>query len=116
MQSKLVITLLLAACGATFSGCQSTSVLPAGTDTYTLTANAELVPGKPGAQKLALTAANQYCAQRERTFLPVKSGPSQLNVYIVTFRCLLPNDPELQRPNMQPTQATVIEDSMQSGQ
>jgi hypothetical protein len=100
---SLVATLCLTACAA------STGILPAGPDTYTVTeAYAPVRGGSTTAKQVALPEANQFCEERGRKFLPMNmsEGPTK---YTVTFRCLLPTDPELQRPNFQQTPNIVIE-------
>lgn len=97
----------------------STGILPAGPDTYTVTETyAPIRGGSTTAQQVALTEANQFCEERGLKFLPMNmtegSIPMQAALYgptkyTVTFRCLRPGDPELQRPNFQQTPNIVIE-------
>lgn len=103
-------SLLLAACA------QSSGVLKMGPDTYS--ASAAAAPARGGyseARKLALSDANQYCAQMGKEILVTNIGTATTNVYgagsaDVTFRCLAKGDPELQRPEYRKSPDTVIED------
>jgi hypothetical protein len=109
---------------ATFlTGCASsgsTGILPAGPDTYTVTEKvAPLLGGGSKAEAVALTEANEFCAQKGRQFVPVTmSGPYQTGVigsaygpnsYSVTFRCLLPTDPAVAQYHPQQAPNVVIE-------
>ena len=112
------IELLAVVIGLT--GCQGasiwgggTGVLPVGPDTYTITENAILsFGGSVTAQEKATRAANDYCTNQGRQFLTISfqtvpKGGS--DTFSLTFRCLLPNDPELRRPSLQPIPNMVIE-------
>jgi hypothetical protein len=87
-------------------------VLPMGPDTYTVTENVILsMGGGVAAQGKAIKEANEFCASKERQFLAMnyQSVPQGGSVsYSLTFR-LLPNDPELRRPNYRPEPNVVIE-------
>jgi hypothetical protein len=94
---------------------QTTGVLPAGPDTYTVAEHrAPILGGASEAQRVALTEANDYCEQQGRKFFPLHmaeqptvqaGGPG----YSVTFRCLDPADKELKRPTFQTDPNIVIE-------
>jgi hypothetical protein len=96
---------------AILSGCAaSTGILPAGPDTYTVTERfAPIRGGSTTAQQTALTEANAFCAERGREFLPLdmltpaSANPYGPTGYSVTFRCLLPGDPELDKSHLAPT-------------
>src|SRR5580693_3277832 len=84
------------------AGCaSSTGVLPAGPNTYTLSEKfAPVRGGGDEAERVALTKANDFCAQQGRQFVPAIMNPvGNQNAaygptgYTVTFKCLLPNDP-----------------------
>jgi hypothetical protein len=108
-----VATGYLAACA------MSTGILPAGPDTYTVTETyAPLRGGATTAQQVALTEANRFCEDSGKRFLPMNMAEGSIPIqaaywgptkYTVTFRCLLPNDPELLRPNFQQAPNLVIE-------
>jgi hypothetical protein len=88
-----------------------TQPLPVGTDTYTVSARTPY-GGTASARDAALSAANQQCARLSKKLLVLKSSNNiELNenkdivsdITDVTFRCLAAGDPELPRPNSQPT-------------
>jgi hypothetical protein len=110
---KIVNRLVAAAAVAgALTGCaMSTGILPAGPDTYTVSEHfAPIRGGSTTAQQTALTEANAFCAGQGRQFLPVdmltpfSANPYGTTNYSVTFRCLLPGDPELARSHLAPTQ------------
>jgi hypothetical protein len=85
-----------------------------GPDTYTLTESEYLsFGGAVAAQQKATTDANSYCVGKGREFLAlsyqtIPQGGS--DAFSLTFRCLVPGDPELrQRPFYQRTPDVVIE-------
>jgi hypothetical protein len=112
--APLRITLTAAVIAACWAGCSAARVtqpLPVGPDTYTLSARTPH-GGTSSARDAALSAANQQCARLSKQLLVLKSsGNIDLNenndivndVVDVTFRCLAAGDPELHRPNSQPT-------------
>jgi hypothetical protein len=62
----LALTLALIACS------QGTGILPAGPDTYTVTEHrAPVLGGAAEAQRVAMTEANDYCAQSGKEFFPL---------------------------------------------
>ena len=69
--------------------------------------------GASEAQRLALSEANEYCANMGKTVMVMKSS-DVINVYgggssKVTFRCLA-KDPGLQRPGITKTVDVTFED------
>jgi hypothetical protein len=93
-----VLPIVVGACAA------STGVLPAGPDTYTITEKfSPLRGGSTEAKRAALTKASDFCAEKGRVFAPsiMREGgynPQYGNTgYMVTFRCLPPNDPSVAR-------------------
>ena len=105
-----IACLLLSACA------QSSGVLKMGPDTYTVSAAA--APARGGsseARRIALTEANQHCAQMGKEILVTNVGTATTNIYgagstEVTFRCLAKGDPDLQRPEYRRPPDAVIED------
>jgi hypothetical protein len=116
MQSgRLSVTLV---CVGLLAGCaSSTGVLPAGPDTYTLSEKfAPIRGGGDEAERVALTKANDYCAQRGRQFVPSTMGqagnmanPYGSNGYTVTFRRLPPNDPAVKAFQLQQAPNVIVE-------
>jgi hypothetical protein len=102
-------------------GCAaSTGILPAGPDTYTVTEKfAPVRGGSTEAERVALTVANDFCAQKGRQFVPSTMsqagnpyGPGNPNGptgYTVTFRCLLSNDPAVAQYHLQQAPNVIIE-------
>jgi hypothetical protein len=103
--------LQIAAISAALTACSmGTGILPAGPDTYTVTERrAPVLGGSTTAQQAAMTEANAFCAQQGRQFLPVdmvtppSANPYGATGYSVTFRCLMPGDPELSGSHLAPT-------------
>ena len=97
------------------AGCAaSTGILPAGPDTYTVTERfAPVRGGATTAQQTALSEANGFCVQQGRQFSPLdmkelpSANPYGNTSYAVTFRCLLPGDPELAKSYL--ARSAVIE-------
>jgi hypothetical protein len=110
---NLGIVVLCAALG----GCSSsTGILPAGPDTYTLSARyAPIRGGSDEAEREVLTKANEFCGQHGRQFVPNNMGQTAGMVsnnttgYTVTFKCLLPNDPAIARYQLQQAPNVIIE-------
>jgi hypothetical protein len=99
---------LLVLSGCVLAGCgSSTGILPAGPDTYTITDRGA------GAQRHALTAASEFCAQNGKEFVPNMMGqtgtPAVPTGYAVTFRCLPPNDPAVAAFRLQQAPNVVVE-------
>jgi hypothetical protein len=115
---RKIVNKLLATVTATgvLTACSmGTGILPAGPDTYTLTEHrAPVLGGSTTTQQAAMTEANAFCARQGRQFLPVdmltpqSANPYGTTGYSVTFRCLLPADPELQGSHLAPT--AIIEE------
>jgi hypothetical protein len=89
---------VLAGCAA------STGVLPAGPDTYAVSAKfAPIRGGSLAAQPEALAEAQSYCQNQARIFLPVQMGETAPRAefgstgYQIVFKCLPPGDPALSR-------------------
>jgi hypothetical protein len=111
---NLGIVVLCAALG----GCaSSTGILPAGPDTYTLSARyAPIRGGSDEAEREVLTKANEFCGQQGRQFVPNNMGqtagmvnPNSTTGYTVTFKCLLPNDPAIAKYQLQQAPNVIIE-------
>lgn len=102
---------LLAGCAA------STGVLPAGPDTYTISEKfAPIRGGGTEAERVALTKANDFCAQQGRKFVPTMMGerggainPYGPTGYTVTFRCLSPSDPAVAQYQLQQAPNVIVE-------
>jgi hypothetical protein len=94
----IIITVLLVGCTT------STGVIPAGPNSYVLTVRmSPIMGGAMAAQPVALERASDYCQGQGRDMMLVNSQviaereavtPPQ---YSITFRCLLPTDPEFKR-------------------
>ena len=98
---------LLVACS------QSRGVFKLGPDTYITSAAASPTAGVPEAQRLALTEANEYCANMGKKTMVMKSS-DVINIYgggtsKVTFRCLA-KDPGLPRPEVTKTLDVTFDD------
>lgn len=108
---------LLSLAALAVAGCASSSgVLKLGPDTYSVSAVAPPGEGgRTGAQRIALTEANQHCAQQSREILVTNmagsSDPMGRGGFQVTFRCLSKGDPELMRPDFQRPADVRIEDA-----
>lgn len=98
---------LLVACS------QSSGVFKLGPDTYITSAAASPSAGASQAQRLALSEANEYCANMGKTVMVMKSS-DVINVYgggssKITFRCLA-KDPGLKSPGVTKTVDLTFED------
>jgi hypothetical protein len=93
--------------------CSTTEVLPVGPDTYRVNAAAPHgLGGYATAGADALKKANEYCQSQGRQIMMVTDqNASSLGIgaAAVTFRCLAPGEPGLQRPNYRPAPNVVIE-------
>ena len=82
------------------SGCaESSGILPAGPDTYTLTEPvSSMAGGEIEAQRVVLQKANGFCTSKGREMMPLdlkdEGAPYGPTGYSATFRCLLPTDAE----------------------
>jgi hypothetical protein len=93
-----VIGIMLAACTT------STGVIPAGPNTYALTVRVSpIAGGSMAAQPKALASAQAYCQTQGREMMLTSSEvvnerqAATPPEYGITFRCLLPTDPEFHR-------------------
>jgi hypothetical protein len=97
--------LLFAIVAAAISGCAaSTGPLPAGPNTYVLTAPASpVLGGADRAERDGLQQAEAFCRSQGREMLPSETHQEhgltteQMTGFTVQFRCLLPSDPEFHR-------------------
>lgn len=86
-----------------------------GPDTYTVSANAAPARGgASGARSLAVNAAGAYCERMSREVLVTNISGQTTNVYgagsvDVTFRCLQPGDPQLQRPTHEKAPDVIVQ-------
>jgi hypothetical protein len=102
---------------ALLAGClPGTGILPAGPNTYTITEKnlGGAFTGTEPAERAALSEASEYCAQQGRQFVPLIMGgtpgaPARFPTYTMTFKCLLPGDPEIAKFKLQPTPNVIIE-------
>ena len=128
--TPLLITLNAAVIGTCLAGCSTTATvtqpLLVGHDTYTV--SARMQGSTSSVREAAVSAANQQCARLAKQLLVLKSSTNvdfnenkgvavaenedarvaenkDVVVVDVTFRCLATGDPELLRPNRQPTPA-----------
>lgn len=88
------------------SACTSSGVIPAGPDTYMISAGGAGF-STAGVRASTYRAAQKYCADRGLVFLPV-SFDAQEGVLgqrpptaDLVFRALPPGDPEIKRPNLE---------------
>ena len=114
MNSRAIMRLILSLGLALLVACsQSRGVFKLGPDTYMTSAAASPSAGASEAQRLALSEANEYCANMGKTVMVMKSS-DVINVYgggssKVTFRCLA-KDPGLQRPGITKRVDVTFED------
>jgi hypothetical protein len=103
---------LIALAGLFLTAC-ATEVVPAGPDTYSVSAS-----GGPWTQSSApirakvFKAANAFCVERNLVMVPVsvderpyELGRHTANIDLV-FRALPPGDPEIKRPNVEAPNST----------
>ena len=103
--------MMLAACAT------STGILPAGPDTYTISEKfAPLRGGADEAERDTLTKGNAYCVNQGKVFVPNNMGQNNLSNnpygatgYMLTFRCLPPNSPEVANYKLQQAPNVIIE-------
>lgn len=98
MQSKVLAALLLAPGVLSLAGCAMGK--PPSAETYTYTENNARMLTNAAANKMALSAASQVCAKSQKRLLPLESGRLSQDTYAVSFRCLTPRDPAVERPGM----------------
>lgn len=101
----MVAATMLAGCGG------ASGVMQIGPDTYRTSAEAVWLPG---AEESVLRTAADYCAKQGRQMMvqSMQSRPSAVATYAAAsanFMCLVPGDPALRRPNLQPAPNVVIE-------
>jgi len=98
------------------AGCVSTSqVLEVGRDTYSVSATADGYRTAASAREQAFNLGAQKCSQLGKHFMLLNESTARTRMGIdttvsVTFRCLAADDPEYQRPEIQPAPNVVIED------
>ncbi len=105
---------IIATLASTLAGCVSTGgPQQIGPDSYLIGSTmAPIAGGSIAAQGEALQQANAFCASQGRQLLMTSEQTGVGNRGLgatVTFRCLLPGDPELRRPNLKPAPNIVIE-------
>lgn len=106
--------IILIAAAAILSACAHSGVVSIGPDTYMI-ANSEWGFTSGGVQKAkVMQEASDYCNSIGKKMLPISTHENDLEfgrtpAAEVQFRCLSPGDPELQRPNLQPVPAVIIE-------
>jgi hypothetical protein len=110
MQIKLIVIplgLLLASCGTTTS-----EIIPAGKDTYFISGRGYAVTSSNAFPHL-YKEANAFCSGQGKLMNPISSHAEKVDQMSssveLTFRCLLENDSEYQRPNMRTEPNTKIE-------
>lgn len=102
-----VIPVMTAACAS-----KPVAIVPFGLDTYIATGSDGV--SKIKAQNDAITAANSLCASKGQEMMPVsinsgvESGFYEYDTVSLTFRCLDPGDPELDRPTPEPFADIII--------
>lgn len=100
------VAIVLQGCGTIPS---STGVMQLGPETYRVSARASL-GNAVASQKMALGEAKRHCDSLQRQTIVIRMDYDAGNgPYEVTFRCLLPGDPELVRPNLEKSPDTVIQ-------
>src|SRR5580693_5751517 len=101
----IIATITLAALAVT-SGCTTSNIVPAGPDTYTVSASgAGFSDAK--VRENVLQKANEFCAARGLVMVPVslvsrpgEAGRNPPSADLV-FRALKPGDPDIKRPNFE---------------
>lgn len=102
----ILVSLALFGCGTVPS---SSGVLPLGPDTYRISARASM-GAESQSQKMAVLEGHQHCKSINREFIVTGTKVLKANGgYEITFRCLLANDPELTRPNLERVPDSVIQ-------
>ena len=103
---RITITATALFVATLFAGCTSSGVIPAGPDTYMISAGgAGFSTG--GVRASTYRQAQKFCADRGLVFVPVSfdSQPGVLGqrppTADLTFRALRPGDPEIHRPNLE---------------
>jgi hypothetical protein len=97
------------------AACQSSGPVPIGPDTYTLSSAGGFFTFSGGSVNADLfREANAFCQSQGRQVMAVNtrsvdSGYGTPAQGTISFRCLLPGDPGLRRPTMQPVPNTFIQ-------
>lgn len=97
------------------AGCQSSGPVPIGPDTYMLSSAGGFFTFSGGSVSAELfQEASRFCQSQGKQVMPVQvrsenSGYARPAQSDIQFRCLAANDPDLKRPNLQPTPNVVIE-------
>lgn len=106
--------LILIFVGALLAGCGTTTseIIPSGNDTYFISGHG-YAQKAPEAMSSLYREANTYCQNMGKKFVPVSTDSQSFDLYSSSvnmhFRCLLANDPELERPTMKRIPDTLIE-------
>lgn len=102
--------------GLLLIGCAAThDVAKMGPDTYTVSSSASPVRGgASGARSMAINAAGAYCQKIDREVMVTNVAGQTTNVHgagsvDVTFRCLVPGDPQLKRPVYERSPDVIIQ-------
>jgi hypothetical protein len=88
------------------SGCTTSDVVPAGPDTYMVSASGAGFSAA-GVREKVYNKANEFCAARGLVMVPVSfdSRPGELGQHPpsadLVFRALKPGDPDIKRPNVE---------------
>ncbi len=94
------------------TGCVSSGVLEMGPNTYTITVQRPPMAGGVAAAKgEAMKEAKDYCANQFQKVLVQRyvDQPGYPSTSSITFMCLNPDDPELQRPHYRSDPNVIIE-------
>jgi hypothetical protein len=106
--------IVLTGAAVLLTACAHSGVVSIGPDTYMI-ANSEWGFTSGGVQKAkVMQEASDYCNSIGKKMLPISTHENDLEfgktpAAEVQFRCLSSDDPELQRPNLQPVPNVVIE-------
>lgn len=108
----LAVSIAASVAGCT-SAAQVTEPLAVGPDTYTVSSRTSR-GGTAPAKEAAVSAARQQCVRLSKQLLVVSSDTNigsnaGQGVVNLKFRCVAAGDPELHRPNVQPSPHLVIE-------
>jgi hypothetical protein len=94
---------------STLIGCAGPQVVPAGPDTYSVSAGGGLgwTPSSAPVRAKVYQAANDYCTKRGLIMVPISvdQRPGQIGRHTASmelvFRALPPGDPEIRRPSIE---------------
>lgn len=104
---SIILSVLVAGCVSADSG-----VLPLGPDTYQLSVGRAPIAGGPfEARRVALTQAEEYCANKNQKLMVIstKVWGENRGGFDIDFRCLHADDPDLRRPTLETVPDTVVE-------